>query len=76
MTLRHRHFRLSRLIELAEVEEGKAEAGERQTEACEQEKRESREQSDPGKRWLLVPWRLEPARDKGFPYLPQHEASV
>ena len=35
MTFRHRHFRLSRLIELAEVEEGKAEAGERKTEACE-----------------------------------------
>ena len=29
MTFRHRHFRLGRLIELAEVEEGKAEAGER-----------------------------------------------
>ena len=29
MTFRHRHFRLSSLIELAGVEEGKAEAGER-----------------------------------------------
>ena len=29
MTFRHRHFRLSSLIEIAGVEEGKAEAGER-----------------------------------------------
>jgi hypothetical protein len=29
MTFRHRHFKLSRLIEIAGVEEGKAEGGER-----------------------------------------------
>src|SRR5258708_6377363 len=58
MTFRHRHFRRSRLIELAEVEEGKAEAGERQTEACEEDERESREQSGPGNRLLLVPRHL------------------
>src|SRR5258708_4185804 len=70
MTFRHRHFRRSRLIELAEIEGGKAEAAERQTEVCEEVKRESREQSGPGKRWLLVPWRLYPAGDQGFPHLP------
>jgi hypothetical protein len=56
MTFRHRHFKLSRLIELAEVEEGKAEAGERK----EEEKRES-------SRLLLVPRHLYPAGDKGLP---------
>src|SRR5262245_28855430 len=30
MTFRHRHSRLSRLIEIAEIEEGKVEVGERQ----------------------------------------------
>jgi hypothetical protein len=69
MTFRHRHFRLSRLIELAEVEEGKAEAGESKTEACEEEKREIREQSGPGHRLLLVPRHLCLARDKGLPTL-------
>ena len=69
MTFRHRHFRLSRLIELAEVEEGKAEAGERKTEACEEEKREIRAQSGPGNRLLLVPRHLYLARDKGLPTL-------
>ncbi len=36
MTFRHRHFRLSSLIEIAGVEEGKAEEGEKK-EACEEE---------------------------------------
>ncbi|HEX6483904.1 MAG TPA: hypothetical protein VF043_34075, partial [Ktedonobacteraceae bacterium] len=45
MTFRHRHVRRRRLIELAEVEEGKAEAGERKPEAREEEKRAIREQS-------------------------------
>jgi hypothetical protein len=69
MTFRHRHFRLSRLIERAEVEEGKAEAGESKTEACEEEQREIREQSGPGNRLLVVPRHLCLARDKGLPTL-------
>src|SRR5260370_4280001 len=69
MTFRHRHFRLSRLIELAEVEEGKAEAGESKTEACEEEKRGIREQSGPGNRLLLVPPHLFLAKDKRLPTL-------
>jgi Predicted permease len=69
MTFRHRHFRRRRLIELAEVEEGKAEAAERKTAACEEEKRESREQSGPSSRLLLVPWHLSPVGDKGLPTL-------
>lgn len=47
MTSRHRHFRLSSLIELAEVEEGKAEAGERKTEACEAVERGNQREEQP-----------------------------
>lgn len=69
MTFRHRHVRRRRLIELAEVEEGKAEAGERKPEAREEEKRAIREQSGSGNHLLLVPRHLYLARDKGLPTL-------
>ena len=47
MTFRHRHSRLRRLIEIAEVVEGKAEV-------CEEEGREIGGKNGPDERLLLV----------------------
>ena len=59
MAFRHRHFRLSNLIEIAGVEEGGTEEGEK-IEACEGEEHAIRHESCPRSRWFLVPSRLCP----------------
>ena len=69
MTFRHRHFRLSSLIEIAGVEEGSAEVGERKKKCARGMSGEIREQSGPSNRGLLVTWCLYPAGDKGVPTL-------
>src|SRR5216683_8167738 len=54
MTFRHRHFSLSRLIETAEVEPGKAETGEKKA-GCEEHACAIRRKGCPRSRLLLIP---------------------
>jgi len=60
MAFRHRHCRLSSLIELAEVEAGKAETAERKKQ-CEENEGAIRHKDCSCSRWFLVPLCLCPA---------------
>src|SRR6266851_1026181 len=59
-TSRHRHFSLSRLIETAEIEPGKAETGEKKA-GCEEHAYASRRKGCPRSRLLLIPLYPSPA---------------
>jgi hypothetical protein len=56
---------LSSLIEIAGVEEGKAEVGEKK-EVCEEEEHASRGESSPRGRWFLAPLGLCPTEKQRF----------
>ena len=59
-TFRHRHFSLSRLIETAEIELGKAETGEKKA-GCEEHACAIRRKGCPRSRLLLIPLSLSEA---------------
>ncbi len=65
MAFRHRHFSLSRLIETAEMEPGKAETGEKEA-GCEEDESAIRRESCPRGRFLLVPLCLSEAWRQQF----------
>src|SRR5438874_13446868 len=61
----HRHFRLSSLIEIAGVEDGAAEEGEKK-EAGEEQEHAIRNENCPRSRWFMVPPRLYPTGRQRF----------
>jgi hypothetical protein len=69
MTFRHRHCRRGRLIETAEVEQRKVEAGARKKETCEEEERAIRRDGCPLSRLLWVACVFARYEDHVFPAL-------
>ena len=72
MTFRHRHCRRGRLIETAEVEQRKVEAGARKQETCGEEERESDATAAHSVDCFGLPASLPGMKTTFFPHLPLH----